>query len=197
MLQIIDQEAWQMTSVNVLRLLHKYKGRDMTLFLDLFQKEVLDEDNQPFMYMKKCEPEFFERITAILPMHIAFLDNEQMITTLEVLVRKDLGSERLFLHYIYLRLERQVLKFSVEQYCRCVRSLADKGYAEDRQFWHDYMFKFVTERARPKGAPREFTPHDARKVWDTLIYLKMKCPTIDLKNVIEQVEKWMPIAQPR
>jgi hypothetical protein len=47
-------------------------------------------------------------------MHIAFLNDEQLLRVLEVLVKKELGSERLFLHYIYLKIERNVLKFSVD-----------------------------------------------------------------------------------
>ena len=46
-------------------------------------------------------------------MHIAFMDNEQLLRCLEVLVKKDLGSERLFVHYIYMRLERTILSFTV------------------------------------------------------------------------------------
>jgi hypothetical protein len=33
-----------MTSENVLRILHKYRGRDMAYFLDLFDREFLDDE---------------------------------------------------------------------------------------------------------------------------------------------------------
>lgn len=108
-LRIIDQEVWQLTAHHVLRLLHKYKGRDMALFLHMFDKDVLDEDGEPFTYLLKAKPEFFERIVSFLPMHVPALNNEQLVRTLEVLVRRELGSDRLFLHYIYLKLERGVL----------------------------------------------------------------------------------------
>ena len=62
---------------------------------------------------------------------------------LEVLTKRNLGSERLFLHYIYLKLERSVLQFSVDQYCRTVRALADRRFVEDPVFWHDYIFQYV------------------------------------------------------
>lgn len=94
---------------NILRLLHKYKGRDLAFFMDLFNKDILDENGEPFMFMQKAPAEFFERITGLLPMHIAFMSNEQVLKTLDVLVKKDLGSERLFLHYIFMRIERSVL----------------------------------------------------------------------------------------
>jgi hypothetical protein len=54
------------------------------------------------------------------------------------------------------------------------------------------MFKFVSERHRPKGAERKFTGVEAKRVWDSLIYLKIKCPEIDLKNSLKELEKWMP-----
>ena len=134
-LQILDQEAWNVCQKNVLRLLHRYRGRDMALFLDLFDKDVLDGDGMPYMHLRKAPEEFFERITALLPMHINFMDNAQLVRTLEVLVNKGLGSDRLFLHYIYMRIERNVLSFTTDEYCKCIRALADKGFMEDRQFW--------------------------------------------------------------
>ncbi len=64
-------------------------------------------------------------------MHVPFLNNEQLVQTLEVLVSRELGAERLFMNYIYLKIERNILKFSVDQFCRSVRALADKGFSED------------------------------------------------------------------
>jgi len=165
-----------MTSKHILRLLHKYKGRDMALFLHLFHKEILDEQGEPFLYIEKAKPEFFERIVGLLPMHVPFLNNEQLVQTLEVLVSRELGAERLFMNYIYLKIERNILKFSVDQFCRTVRALADKGFSEDQVFWNDFAFKYVYENAKPKGTERAFSSEEAKRVWDTLIYLKLKCP---------------------
>jgi len=36
--------------------------------LYLFDKELLDEDGEPFIYLSKANPEFFERIVGLLPM---------------------------------------------------------------------------------------------------------------------------------
>ena len=46
-------------------------------------------------------------------MHIPFMSNEDLIVTFEVLVRRNLGGERLFMNYMYLKLERNVMKFNV------------------------------------------------------------------------------------
>jgi hypothetical protein len=80
--------------------------------MGLFDDDILDEDGEPHLYLKKTEPEFFERITSLMPMHIAFLPEEQLVRVLEILVKKGLGSDRLFLHYLYVRIERRVLMFS-------------------------------------------------------------------------------------
>ena len=46
-LNILDQELWNKCSHHVLRLLHKYKGRDLATCLDLFDKDILDEEGEP------------------------------------------------------------------------------------------------------------------------------------------------------
>jgi len=54
------------------------------------------------------------------------------------------------------------------------------------------MFKFIFEISKPRGWAREFTPDEAKRVWDTLIYLKLRCPQVDLKDTLSQLEKFMP-----
>jgi hypothetical protein len=48
------------------------------------------------------------------------------VRTLEILVSKNLGGERLFEQYVLLSIERNVLKYTPELYCRTIRALADK-----------------------------------------------------------------------
>ena len=98
------------------------------------------------------------------------------MNVLEVLVKRNLGSERLFLSYIYLRFERNVFKLSVNNYCRTVRAIADKQFVEDPVFWHDYMFKYVNHGKTGKEGERKFTPVEAKEVWEAIIYLKLRCP---------------------
>jgi hypothetical protein len=73
--------------------------------------------------------------------------------------------------------------------------LADKGYSEDSTFWHDFMFKFIYVKQKPKGAPRSFEPFEAKKVWESLIYLKLKCPDVELLNTLKHLEQFMPVAK--
>jgi hypothetical protein len=126
-LVINDTKFWYKTSEQILRVLHKYKANELAQLMDLFDTDILDDNGEPITFLKKCEPEFFERITAVLPMHVPSLDGETLLRVMEVLVKRNLGSDRLFVHYLYLRVERRVLLFTEEQYCRLIRCLADKG----------------------------------------------------------------------
>lgn len=115
---------------------------------------------------------------------------------LEVLTKRQLGSERLFLHYLYLKIERTVLSFTIDQYCRTVRALADRQFVEDSVFWHDYIFQFVYFKGTmKKKREREFTPEEAKQIWDTHVYLKLRCNSIDLRSTLIQLEKFMPTPQ--
>lgn len=76
-----------------------------------------------------------------------------------------------------------------------LRALADKQYVEDTIFWNEYVFKYLYHAATGKAA-RAFTDAEATKLWDALIYLKLKCPSLDLKNHIGHVETFMATATP-
>jgi hypothetical protein len=85
-MRIADQEFWMTNSIYVLRLLHLYETRDLVHLLDIFDRPVLDpNDNEPKLY-KKCERVFFERIVGILPMYVKKMSNEQVVRSLEVCV---------------------------------------------------------------------------------------------------------------
>jgi len=124
-------------------------------------------------------------------MHIPTMTNKDLVSTLEVLVQRNLGGNRLFDHYIYMKLERNVLKFTTDQYCRTVRALADKQFVEDSVFWDEYMFKYATHDINGRDGERVFTFKQAKQVWDSLVYLKLRCPTIELKDTLKHVEKWL------
>ena len=205
-LRIRSVKSWEITSKRVLFLLHKLKARDFALVLSLFHQVsslggLIDDDdvvsatalsNSQWSNLEKALPgNFFERVVSMLPMHVPKMTSEDLIRTLEVLVARNMGGQRLFDHYIYLKIERNALKFNCDQYCRTVRALADKQFVEDSVFWDDYMFKYATHDANGKEGQRRFTYNQAKKVWDSLIYLKLKCPTIDLKDTLVHVEKWL------
>jgi len=170
-LNLSDEGLWQLASRHTLRLLHKYNGREMAHLLINFDRELTDEMGESII-VKKANDEFFERIVSILPLHIPHFNKFDLVSVLEILVKRNLGSERLFYHYIYMQLERKVLKFSPELYSRAIIALADKEFIEDPVFWKEYMLVYPTSR--------QFSHEEAKRVWDALIYLRLKCPTIDV-----------------
>ena len=127
----------------------------------------------------------------MLPMHVPFMSNRDLVRTLEVLVRRNLGGDRLFDHYIYVKIERNILKFSTDEYCRTVRALADKNFVQDPVFWEDFVFRYATHDANGRVGKRELTFNQARQIWDSLVYLKIQCPQIDLKDTLKHIEKWL------
>ena len=76
-----------------------------------------------------------------------------------------------------------------------IRALADKQYVEDQVFWNEYVFKFIHNTpgadAKTSKDTRTFTDEESRKLWDALIYLKLKCPSLDVKDHLNYVEKFM------
>ena len=93
-------------------MLHKYKGSDLAIFLDIFDKDLEDDEGETFGIVK-ADDVFFERIVGILPIQIKTLDREQLVRTLEVLVKRNLGSDRIFRDYLLLSIEKTVLKLTL------------------------------------------------------------------------------------
>lgn len=122
-----------------MKLLHKYNGRELAILLDIYDREILDDEGEPHS-LRKTDGVLFERITGILPIQIKLLTKENLVRTLEVLVKHDLGSERMFRDYLVLKIERNMNGFSAQQYSRLVRALADKMYVEDIVLWNEYIF---------------------------------------------------------
>lgn len=90
--------------------------------------------------IKKAEDEFFERIIGLYPMHVKSMNNFEVIRSLEVMVKRNIGSDRLFDHYILFMIERHVLKYPVALYTRMIRAMAEKGFSSDFVFWDKFAF---------------------------------------------------------
>jgi len=73
-LRVRDSEMWQLNSMHVLRMLHKYSARDLSQFLDIFDRDVVDDEGENLGVIKTDEV-FFERIVGILPMYIKQMNN--------------------------------------------------------------------------------------------------------------------------
>jgi hypothetical protein len=84
----------------------------MAMLLDLYDRDILDQDGEPHL-MQKTDSEFFERVAGILPMNIKNLSKDNLIRVLEVCVKRGVGSDRLFRDYLLLRIERNVMKLGI------------------------------------------------------------------------------------
>jgi len=190
-LRVRDSEFWAENSQHVLRMLHKYKAKDFAQFIDLFQREIVDETGEPVL-IYKTDDIFFEKLAGLLPMYIKDMSNAQVIRTLEVCVARNVGSQRLFDHYMLFMIEKHVLSYKVSEYSRMVRALAEKGFVEDYVFWDKFAFRYVFHDPRT-GGERKFNNAQAKTLWDTFVFLKLKCPVIDIKDVLVQLEKFIEI----
>jgi hypothetical protein len=165
----------------------------MAMLLDLYDRDILDSEGEPYL-IQKADSEFFERVAGILPMNIKNLSKSNLIRVLEVCVKRGVGSDRLFRDYLLLKIERNIMNLSIDTFIRLVRALADKQYVEDNVFWNEYVFRYIqqtTESGSKTDAPRTYSDNEARKLWDALIYLKLKCPSLDVKSHIAYVETFI------
>ena len=70
--------------------------------------------------------------------------------------------------------------------------MADRQFVEDFIFWDKYAFKYVySDPKRPDG--RVFTHEEAKLLWDSFVYLKLKCPTIDIRDQLNQLERFIDV----
>lgn len=74
-LRITNSKMWQTNSLHVLRMLHKYGARDMAQFLDIFDRDVLDDEGEAIGIKKTEDEVFFERIVGLLPMFVKDMSN--------------------------------------------------------------------------------------------------------------------------
>ena len=107
------------------------------------------------------------------------------------MVKREIGSERLLRDYLLLKVEKKVFQLTIDQYRRLIVALADRQYIDDSALWKEYLFKYLYE-TQTKGVERTFTNDEARRLWDAYIYLKLKCPTLDVRDAIARIESFLP-----
>lgn len=105
-MRVTDETMWQTNAQMVLRMLHLYKTRDLSQFLDIFDRDVLDDEGEPIGVKKTADEKLFEQIIGLLPMYVKEMNNEQVIRSLEVMTARNLGSDRLFDHYVLFMIEK-------------------------------------------------------------------------------------------
>ena len=58
-------------------------------------------------------------------------------------VSRNIGSQRLFDHYLLMMIEKKLLYYSVPLYNRMIKAMADKQFVEDYVFWDKFAFRYV------------------------------------------------------
>ena len=187
--KVPDQALWTKVSKNILKMLHKYSGSDLARLLDIFDTDLKNEKGGSLGVIK-CDEIFFERITGILPIQLKNLKKENIVRILEVLVKRNLGSERVFRDHLLLKIEKTILTYTQDEYIRTLKALADKQYVDDSVFWNQFILRYIYDTPDEVGA-RTFTPKKAKQLWDAIFYLKIKCPSIDVKDQIQRLEFFM------
>lgn len=87
-------------------------------------------------------------------------------------------------------IETHIMKYPVDLFCRMVRVMADREFQDDSIFWERFAFKYVFFDSRTKK-DRVFEPAEAKQLWDTFVLLKLKCPVIEVSEVLSYLEQFM------
>ena len=113
--EVKEQDHWDRAARCVIKLLHKFNGKDLSIFLYTFNKEDT---------ITRAPPELFERIVAILPIQIEKMRPTQLSWTLDTLSKRNLGSDRLYNNFLYFYIEKRTKNLKLEDYIRNLYSLA-------------------------------------------------------------------------
>lgn len=186
----MNHELWQLNSQHTLRLLHKYKSRDLAQFLDIFDSPVTNHIGDEIQF-DKAPDVFFERVIGILPIHVKEMNQYQIIRVLEVMNNRNIGSQRLFENYILHMIEKQIFKYDLQTFIRMIKAMAERQYVEDFIFWDKFGFKYVFYDPTSEDEVRKLSHDEAKMLWDTFVFVKFKCPTLDIKEVLTQLEKFL------
>jgi len=62
-------------------------------------------------------------------------------------------------------------------------------------FWDKFAFAWIFEDSNEHDNKRKFTPDEAKHLWDTYVLLKVRCPIIDIRDVLEHLETFMELDQ--
>ena len=90
-MKVTDASFWQLNAHHTIRLLHKYKARDFAQFMDVFDRDVEDQEGEA-LGVKKADDVFFERVVGLLPMFVKDMTNREVIRCFEVMVSRNIGS---------------------------------------------------------------------------------------------------------
>ena len=189
-LNINNPEVWNMLGTQIIRIIHKFDPKSLANILDVFVPPLEESLKDDVVYLDKeiakkqkserCDNAFLKRIVTILPIHIKKLTISQLVRVSEVCSQRNLGDKRLYKEFLFFYVEKLIKGFNIDQYVRILRVLGDIKYTDDLIFWNDFVF--------PRIYMKPLNQKEAKKVWDALIALKVKCPELNCTIPIDYVE---------
>lgn len=111
-LTINHPDYWQAIAKNLYQKVHLLKPGEFVQILDHFDRPIKDEKSKE-ININKCEREFFERLTTLFPIHVKNVKPLYLIKAIEILGKKNLGTDRLYKDFIFPVIEKNIMKMSV------------------------------------------------------------------------------------
>ena len=71
-----------------------------------------------------------------------------------------------------------------------IKAMAERQFVEDFVFWDKFAFRYVTFDPKTEDNVRHFTNEEAKQLWDAFVFVKFRCPTLDIKDVLVDLEKF-------
>ena len=189
-LNINNPEIWKALSHQIIRIIHKFDPKSIANILDVFVPPLEESLKDDVVYLDKeiakkqkeerCNNAFLQRIVTIMPIHVKKLTISQLVRVCEVWSQRNLGDKRLYKEFLFFYIEKNIKGLNIDQYVRILRVLGDRRYTDDLIFWNDFVF--------PKIYLKALNQKEAKKIWDALIALKVKCPELNWSIPIEYIE---------
>jgi hypothetical protein len=161
--------VWRIVEKHVDRLMHKLKPSHIILFLDLFNKEP-----------KRANKDFINKLLTIIPIHVEHLKDEELIKLMEVCINQNMVNERLFLYFIYPRIENRANRMNFKNYIKTLKLVSELHYQDDLDFWSESILPCVFNY--------EYSQKHAIELWQTLLQIKINCSSVDLSKYLILLE---------
>ncbi len=124
--------------------------------------------------------EFSHKLITILPIHTPSIRFREMIEVLEICCDNNLQAERLINYFLIPKIEKNLHKFSFDDYISLLKVLAKMHYQEDPVFWSDFVLPCIFNF--------EMTYQEAKLLWETYLSVKINCPSLDIAKYFILIE---------
>jgi hypothetical protein len=115
-LKIQDDKMWAKEIAQIKNVLHLCRDHDIPLIL-----HALDKNN-------KVDMEIFKNLVNLIPQNIKEYSKNQILILYDLLLKYNLGSQYLKEYYFYRYFEKNLFRFSNEEYIHIFHTLLDAAY---------------------------------------------------------------------